>query len=523
MRIKRWIVLSLAAALATLMLTGCPWDKEEDPGSSSSSSSSSSRPDDGGSEDKPEDPVTYTVIANIGTGGKVTINNTTIESGSYSVQKGTVLTFTVQPNEGYQIGTVTVNGAELTGKQGTYTYTVNSDCTIAVTFKYIPQTFAMSVTTTPSEGGSVAFPATATEGESWTLTIQPNGGYIVDKVHDNDTDVTKQVENNTYTLTNVTENHTITVTFKLENPDTYPINSREDFMAWAEEARSDPSLSCTLYKDILLPGDWTPIGTDIKNPYTGTFDGKGHTISGLTVTGSDEYAGLFGYIGSGGTVRNVKLENVQIKSDYLYAYVGGVAGFSWGDIENCSVSGSVSGNSNSNGTDNCVGGVVGQQFGGSITGCSSSAIVEGMGGVGGVAGKTDNRATLTACYSTGDVTLESNNSNSTYAGGVVGVNGVSSTLIACYATGNVTGTGTGSGSIYVGGVTGTNDLGTLTACYHVKGTVSGPEETTGGVAGRNFGTGTVIDCYWSSNPDRGIGEGSGDTTKVDDDWTYSPR
>ena len=224
MRIKRWIVLSLASVFAAAALTGCVWwqDGEEDGSSSSSSSSSSStssRPsyddDDGGSEDKPEDPVTYTVIANIGTGGKVTINNATIESGSYSVQKGTVLTFTVQPNEGegYQIGAVTANGDELTGKDGTYTYTVNSNCTIEVTFQYIPKTFTMSVTASPSEGGSFVYDNNATEGESWTLTIKPESGYIVNTVIDNDTNVTGRVKDNIYTIENIIENHTITVTF----------------------------------------------------------------------------------------------------------------------------------------------------------------------------------------------------------------------------------------------------------------------------------------------------------------------
>src|SRR5699024_3859401 len=139
-----------------------------------------------------------------------------------------------------------------------------------------------------------------------------------------------------------------------------------------------------------LTEPWTPVGTDDQNPYTGTFDGKGHTITGLTVTGSNEYAGLFGYIDDSGTVKNVKLVNVQIASDYQYAYVGGVAGNNDGAIENCSVSGSVSGNSNSNGTSNCVGGVVGQQYGGTITECTSSAIVEGTNDVGGVVGQTNN-------------------------------------------------------------------------------------------------------------------------------------
>ena len=280
----------------------------------------------------------------------------------------------------------------------------------------------------------------------------------------------------------------------------------------------ETDIDITLTDDITLTGEWTPIGTSISNAYKGTFDGGGHTISGLTVKGSDEYAGLFGYIGSGGTVKNVVLEDVQITSDNSSGYAGGVAGDSRGNIENCSVSGSVSGTT-------FAGGVVGSQWGGSITGCNSSATVKGVIFAGGIAGETNSGATLTACYATKDVTLESNNSNSTYAGGVVGYNG-GGTLTACYATGNVIGTGTGTGSIYVGGVTGDNASGTLTACYHAKGTVSGPDGATGGVAGRNFKglpySGIITACYWGSNGQtQGIGEdqvGTGETTKVDGDW-----
>ena len=210
-------------------------------------------------------------------------------------------------------------------------------------------------------------------------------------------------------------------------------------------------------------------------------------------------------------MKNVKLEKVQITSDYQYAYVGGVAGNNNGAIENCSVSGSVSGNS----TYNSVGGVVGYQWGGSITRCSSSATVNGTGSVGGVVGQTNYGATLTACYSTENVTLESNNSDNNYAGGVVGVNGASSTLTACYATGKVTGTGTGSGSIYVGGVTGNNASGTLTACYHAAETVSGHDA--------NVGIPSITACYWQNNQGQGIGfnqAGTTDgTTQVADDWT----
>ncbi len=269
-------------------------------------------------------------------------------------------------------------------------------------------------------------------------------------------------------------------------------------------------INITLTADITLTGEWTPIGIDDKHQYIGTFDGGNHTISGLTVTGSDEYAGLFGYIGKdGGTVKNVVLENVQITSDYQYGYVGGVAGYSRGNIENCSVSGSVS--------SRCTaGGVVGQQFGGSITLCGSSATVKGMGEVGGVAGKTDNSATLTACYATGNVTFERASTINTFAGGVVGSNGTGSILTACYATGNVTGTGTGTGSCYVGGVTGDNASGTLTACYHATGTVSGPDGATGGVTGRNYtslGAPVITACYWGDNgQEQGIGYNQAGTT-----------
>lgn len=283
-------------------------------------------------------------------------------------------------------------------------------------------------------------------------------------------------------------------------------------------------INITLTADINLKGiDWTPIGKDDNKAYTGTFDGNGKTITGLTVTGSDQYAGLFGYIGSGGKVKNVVLEGVLIESDNDMSDVGGVAGCSRGNIENCSVSGSVIGR----GMNSIVGGVVGYQNGGFLTGCSSSATVNAGCTAGGVAGISDSGATLTACYATGDVTLESINTGN-YAGGVVGINTNSSTLIACYAWGSVS--GSGSGTIYVGGVTGDNLDGTLTACYHANGTVSGTGSGTiytGGVAGRNyksFNDPVITACYWGGNgQEQGIGynqagTGGGTEQVTDDDW-----
>ena len=300
----------------------------------------------------------------------------------------------------------------------------------------------------------------------------------------------------------------------------YTVTTAEGLKAVADIANNgNRSINITLDKDIDLTGTtWTPIGTTYNNSYTGTFDGGGNTITGLTVTGSNEYAGLFGRIGSGGTVKNVVLKDVQIESDNQYGCIGGVAGNSDGDIENCSVSGSVSGRYT-------AGGVVGQQYSGSITLCGSSATVKGTGEVGGVAGKTDNSATLTACYATGNVTFERASTINTFAGGVVGFNGTGSILTACYATGNVTGTGDGTGSCYVGGVTGDNSSGTLTACYHATGSVNGPDGATGGVTGRNYtalGAPVITACYWRNDQAQGIGynqAGNGETTKVTDgDW-----
>ncbi len=279
-------------------------------------------------------------------------------------------------------------------------------------------------------------------------------------------------------------------------------------------------INITLTADIDLKGiDWTPIGKDDNKAYTGTFDGNGKTITGLTVTGSYKYAGLFGDIDENGTVKNVVLEDVQITSDNSSGYAGGVAGDSWGTIENCSVSGSVSGTT-------FAGGVVGSQWGGSITGCNSSATVKGVIFAGGIAGETNSGASLTGCYATGDVTVENDGTNNSHAGGVVGYNG-GGTLTACYATGSVT--GSGSGTIYVGGVTGSNNFGTLTACYHAKRNINGPNGTTGGVVGRNFkgsmiGGGIITACYWGDNGQtQGIGEdqvGTGGTTQVTDgNWS----
>ena len=265
------------------------------------------------------------------------------------------------------------------------------------------------------------------------------------------------------------------------NTKTYTVYNANGLMNIAELVNGGKSdINITIDTDIDLTGkDWTPIGTDYDNSYKGTFDGGGHTITGLTFTTNDEYAGLFGWLNRAGTVKNVVMEGVQITSNQIYGgSIGGVVGYSWGTIENCSVSGSVSGTV-------YVGGVVGAQIGGSITGCSSSATVKGTVDVGGVAGQTNSSATLTACYATGNVTIEINPAKNIAGGSLVGMNAGSS-LLACYATGNVTSTGSSTGKVHIGGFLGNNYT-------------------------------TVTACYWKNNHEQGIGynKKSTEATKVD--------
>ena len=266
--------------------------------------------------------------------------------------------------------------------------------------------------------------------------------------------------------------------YTIESNGSYTVTSADGLMNVAKLVNGGKTdINITLDKNIDLTGkDWTPIGTSFDNSYTGTFDGGGHTITGLTITTKDQFVGLFGYLNRAGTVKNVVMEGIQITSNHMFGNTGGVAGFSWGTIENCSVSGSVSGTK-------CVGGVVGAQKAGSITGCSSSATVKGTVDVGGVAG--EKWGSMTACYATGNVTLEIDSPKNLSGGGLVGFNGGSSVL-ACYATGNVTSTGSSTGNVHIGGFLGDNYT-------------------------------TVTACYWKNNHEQGIGynKKSTEATKVD--------
>ena len=260
--------------------------------------------------------------------------------------------------------------------------------------------------------------------------------------------------------------------YTIESNGSYTVTSADGLMNVAELVNGGKTdINITLDKNIDLTGKgWTPIGTSFDNSYKGTFDGGGHTITGLAVTTNDQFVGLFGYLNRAGTVKNVVMEGVLITSNHMFGCTGGVVGYSWGTIENCSVSGSVSG------TD-CVGGVVGSQKAGSIIGCSTSATVKGTHYVGGVAG--EKWGSMTACYATGNVTLEIASQKNNFGGGVVGLNG-GSRVLACYATGNVTSTGSSTGNVHIGGLFG-DSYTTVTACYwknnQERGYKTAPEST----------------------------------------------
>ena len=213
---------------------------------------------------------------------------------------------------------------------------------------------------------------------------------------------------------------------------------------------------------------WTPIG-DGSKPYTGTFDGAGHTISGLYIDSDVKYAGLFGYIGTNGTVKNLALADSSINSSRSsgdYAYVGGICGKNDGSIENCSNSGTVTGNA-----DNInVGGICGLNWG-SITSCSNS----------------------------GTVTCSGSN-----VGGICGVN--SSIISNCSNSGTVT----GSDGSTVGGICGYN-WGSITNCSN-SGTVTGSGSNVGGICGYKSSEGSITACYWlklEGSASAGVGGGSG--------------
>lgn len=263
---------------------------------------------------------------------------------------------------------------------------------------------------------------------------------------------------------------TLNIPDNIYNENTYIVFNADDLRAVAGIVNGGKTgINITLASDIDLSGyNWTPISLNGSTRYTGTFDGRGHTITGLTEQYyTDDYTGLIGRLGKGGMVKDVVLEDVYTTNN---KWVGGVVGWNEGTVSGCTVvSGSVMGRET-------TGGVVGNNVG-IITGCSVLCTVTGR-LVGGVVGM--NNGTVTACYSTGAVTATD---SPQYAGGVVGANN-----------------------------------GTVTACYHATGTVSS-NMYVGGVAGGSSNNTTLTACYWSGSPGTGIGDNMGSVSATEVDGT----
>ncbi len=250
--------------------------------------------------------------------------------------------------------------------------------------------------------------------------------------------------------------------------------------AHAEFDGKNAAASAVLMNDITIPGgcNWTSIGSNYSNQYTGAFDGAGHTIDGMVVSSPDsDNQGFVGYLGAGGTIRNLTLgKNCSVTSS---GYVGGVCGFNQGAIQNCVNNGDVTG-------DDFVGGVCGYSNGGAIENCvNNGSVTGGNEYVGGVCGY--GTGTLTNCTNTGTIT------GSSYVGGVCGDNGSETTITNCTNTGAV------SGGSRVGGICGSN-YGTLTNCYWLDtscstgiGSGSGTSEKVEAKTAEQFASGEV--CY----------------------------
>jgi formylglycine-generating enzyme required for sulfatase activity len=484
------------------------------------------------------DPETYTLTVNSSGASSVSIGSSTGHSGTTpytmtAITSGTSVNLQAQQYVGSGLSRTRFNGWTGSVPSSSQSITFPMDGNKDVTANYVadPETYALSVTSsgassvsiTSSTGhdGTTPYTMTAiTSGTSVNLEAQQYVGSGTSRVRFEDWTGSGSGLSGIYTnlsLTfTITETTTATANY-VSDPEIYLISSVADLQALCNTP-GNYGKHFILAADLDCSGTvLTPIGNGYA-PFTGIFDGNGHVISNLTITAStQDYIGLFGYIGSGGQICNLGVENVNISGRQ---FVGGLTGSNYGTLTSCYATGSVSSDSDNS----YVGGLVGENYGGTITFCYATGSVNGTGYlVGGLVGM--NRGTLTACYATSSVSgfsgvgglLGQNHSgvltscyatgsvNGTgeysYVGGLVGFD-YSGTLTTCYATGSV------SGNSSVGGLMGFNDSGTLTSCY-ATGLVSGTSYV-GGLVGYNYRSGTQDFCFWdiqTSSQSVGVGEG----------------
>ena len=229
--------------------------------------------------------------------------------------------------------------------------------------------------------------------------------------------------------------------------------------------------------------DWTPISADYGR-YKGTFDGQGHTISGLYFNDSSgECIGIVGELYLGGVIQNVGLENSYFHGEQNIA---GICGQSYGTISNCYSTGTVIGELIN------IGGIVGSSTSlvsssyGTVSNCHNTGSIEGVQNTGGICGFNDCHQTIENCYNTGNITGDMD------LGGICGENTANAIIKNCYNTGNVTGT-----DKRIGGIIGRNASKFVENCYNT-GTVTSTGENTdtvGGVCGLNSSN-YLTNCYY---------------------------
>jgi hypothetical protein len=290
-----------------------------------------------------------------------------------------------------------------------------------------------------------------------------------------------------------------------EPNDPYQIGSAQDLLALAADTNdynkcfiltADINMQDQVFTTAIIAKD-TVASIDFDGTaFTGTFDGNGHKIMKFKIYGEGEngnsyYIGLFGYIDSGSSIKNLGLENFYVSgggSINFSWYVGGLVGYSrYGIVSNCYSTGSVGGF-------NAVGGLVGDNYEGSISNCYSTGSVSGLGDyVGGLVGG-NYEGSISSCYSTGTT-------NGSYkVGGLLG-GGYHNSIVNCYSTGSVVGLGN-----YVGGLVGYNNEGDISNCYST-GSVGGTGDYVGGLVGYNP-NGSVSSSYFllGAGPENGYGE-----------------
>ena len=239
---------------------------------------------------------------------------------------------------------------------------------------------------------------------------------------------------------------------------------------------------------IVADGGWEPIGSSTNAAFNAIFEGNGHTITGLAISRNERDIGMFGSTGANAEIRNIGLNNNL--ADCTRAsnnnYIGGLVGEqSGGSITGSYATGSVDGGDGSD----FVGGLVGGQSGGSITGSYATGSVDGGDGdndyIGGLVG--EQFGSITASYATGSV---DGGDGFDRAGGLVGLQ-QSGSITGSYATGAVDG-GDGDNNYSIGGLVGQQFSGSITASY-ATGSVDGGDgaDNAGGLVGYQNTSGSI--------------------------------